>query len=793
MSYINGDQTLPSIKRDIAPLKIGVDPANYVRAADFNALKNATQELLEFARAGGVFFPAFYNSTSPDTLFIGAKGGISSIGISTNGEVGTIKYLPFPKRFAMPEEADHANPGPTFCTEMGNGDLVFLGYPNAKNKGHFQVLSAVDFTWKLSPNFLPSNWVDTDPVPSTQASFNQFNAIRCAPDKVLMLGGYWSSSTNTEPNIDAFIFNTLTNTVTRINAVVTGIMGLTSLIVPGMSMLSDGKVLIAGGYDGTSGVFTDKCWIFDPSLNTFTATSPLPQAMRGRVTTVGVKHYIFGGDDALGESAKVMYYTEYTGLWTQLSDAPSTIYNDCGRILLPDGRVFFTDQPSQTPMYYTPSTNSWISVPSYNTTYGFGIQNNDKVTIFGSKLVICAGGSVNDGTYDWSPIFWRNLTDPDGQFYLDQSFLTFSHGIERSTTVHDPVVFLTWNSRNLVVFQEHNPTKQYLYFASSIPCDVGNQVDPSFEVGQYIRFNKNSGFFFGDFSTLPQVTSSQSIAQVGNNTITGSSAILAIGDSSSISNSNGNIIIGSGGTISFVDGSCVGGGSVINGASASIIMGYGHIISSLQTSVIGGAYNTVTGANGCVVGAGHTVTDSSSMCAGYANNISGNTGTAFGSHNTVTSPFYGIAFGLYALANQHNQIAHGNGDFVGGFAGSVQSFELIAKTKTTAATVSDLLLNDYYGAEYPIISPNSAWTFDIQIVAKELGTTNTASFMFDCNMVRDAGSAVLTSNARWSYNPQGWNVSLSTDIEKLKITVNGLVGSGQIRWVATIRGTQAII
>jgi hypothetical protein len=110
------------------------------------------------------------------------------------------------------------------------------------------------------------------------------------------------------------------------------------------SLLRDGRVLFTGGLDTTTNQPTDEALLFDPATNTFTitGTAPIPRdfgsqaVLRdGRVLIVG--GYLHPLNPDCGSTIPAEVYDPATG-WFSLAGGTSPRW-DATPVLIPDGRV----------------------------------------------------------------------------------------------------------------------------------------------------------------------------------------------------------------------------------------------------------------------------------------------------------------------------------------------------------------------------------------------------------------------------------------------------------------------
>jgi hypothetical protein len=172
-----------------------------------------------------------------------------------------------------------------------------------------------------------------------------------------------------------------------------------------MTMLSDGRVLIAGGtiaYDPFLGI--QKASIFDPSNNSFTDVQNMahgrwyPTVMLlndGRVM-------VFSGQDENGNSNVTSeFYTVGSG-WSSPVSAGWTPPQYPRLHLLPDGKVFFSGW-TPTSYLFNPSNQSWSTVA--NTRFGGTRTYGSSVLLpltpannYDPKVFILGGGTAPTST-----------------------------------------------------------------------------------------------------------------------------------------------------------------------------------------------------------------------------------------------------------------------------------------------------------------------------------------------------------------------------------------------------------
>jgi hypothetical protein len=162
-----------------------------------------------------------------------------------------------------------------------------------------------------------------------------------------------------------------------------------------VTVLADGKVLVAGGSDGAA--FTTSSEFYDPATNQWSSTTSDMNAPRyehtatllpdGKVLMVGGKAAVY--DLVIGAAE---LYDPVSGTWSP-TDSPTPRYEHMAT-LLPNGRVlisggFGTDAKSPTPQLYDPLTGSFSDTAPAKADYLFG-----EATLLDNGKVLTASGTI---------------------------------------------------------------------------------------------------------------------------------------------------------------------------------------------------------------------------------------------------------------------------------------------------------------------------------------------------------------------------------------------------------------
>lgn len=186
------------------------------------------------------------------------------------------------------------------------------------------------------------------------------------------------------------------------------------------TVLTDGRVLIAGGVDGT-GVVQTACEIYDPATGTFTATGSLlgARALHAATRLADGRVMVAGGTNNVtditaiiaGVLNSVEIYNPATGTW---SAAPNlggrrvwpaltllTAGPNSGRVMVSGGVevTFFLGIPlaatsTNKTQFYNPATNSWST--GANMLSGRAVHDINQVTLNDGRVLMTGGVLVPD-------------------------------------------------------------------------------------------------------------------------------------------------------------------------------------------------------------------------------------------------------------------------------------------------------------------------------------------------------------------------------------------------------------
>lgn len=293
---------------------------------------------------------------------------------------------------------------------LGNGTVLVAGGNTANNcitSFPPSETVVVCYATALAEIFTPSGNVWNAAAPLTVARQGH-TATVLASGKVLVAGGASDCTTVTTPTTqsgyctydgNAEIYDPASNAWSPAGTLTTPRQQHTA------TLLSSGKVLLAGGYDD-NGVLAS-AEIYDPVANTWTAVASLATGRLGHTATLltSGKVYVAGGEGSSGGVASAELYDAATNSWTAAASLSVGRYGHTAT-LLASGDVLLAGGGVGVDLYQ-PVSNSTVQASPLIDSRSF-----HTATLLASGKVVVAGGIDQTGEVTTAELF-----DPNSATY----------------------------------------------------------------------------------------------------------------------------------------------------------------------------------------------------------------------------------------------------------------------------------------------------------------------------------------------------------------------------------------
>lgn len=255
-----------------------------------------------------------------------------------------------------------------------------------------------------------SNWSPTGNLVQS-CSLSNFNLLN--DNRVLLTGGQIDPS-NSISLIQ--VYNSTTQTWSNIGTPGSYISLSEPKTYHTSTKLNDGRVLIAGGYNNSSGIISSVCNIFNPITNTISIVTPLNyvRQLHSAVLLANGNVLVTGGISNILTSVTnyCEIYDPNTNTWTSASNMESLLHSHKS-ILLPNNKVLVVggydgNTYTNKTQIYDPTTDTWTYGPNIGgptgTTDNYG-RIDHTLTLLDNGFVLISGGRNYDSGNTWKNNF----------------------------------------------------------------------------------------------------------------------------------------------------------------------------------------------------------------------------------------------------------------------------------------------------------------------------------------------------------------------------------------------------
>jgi hypothetical protein len=211
------------------------------------------------------------------------------------------------------------------------------------------------------------------------------------------------------------------------------------------TILTDGRVLVAGGLQGSGGASNAlvSAEVYDPGTGAWTAAASMSAARAGHTATAlaNGKVLVVGGENQGGALAGAELYDPATNKWSAAGQLQTARYGQAA-VLLTNGKVLVVggrasgSAPISSTEQYDPAANSWSAGPNLSVA-----RSDLTATLLDDGRVLVAGGDATASTTS-APQATTDLIDPTGR--------AASRGVNMGVSRADQTATLLLDGRVLV-------------------------------------------------------------------------------------------------------------------------------------------------------------------------------------------------------------------------------------------------------------------------------------------------------------------------------------------------------
>ena len=222
--------------------------------------------------------------------------------------------------------------------------------------------------------------------------------------QVLVVGGNGNGSIYIPTFASAELYDPATGHWTVTGSMATPRLGHTA------TLLQNGQVLVAGGYDNGTGNVASSAELYDPDTGTWSVTGSMTQARDNHAAILLQNGLVLaaGGTSSSGVTASAELYNPAAGTWEATGSLNVSRYS-AAAVLLPSGEVLVAGGANSpggryTPLasteLYNPSQGQWASTQSLNFASAYATA-----TLLGNSDVLVLGvpGEFSDpSVHTWT-------------------------------------------------------------------------------------------------------------------------------------------------------------------------------------------------------------------------------------------------------------------------------------------------------------------------------------------------------------------------------------------------------
>jgi N-acetylneuraminic acid mutarotase len=269
---------------------------------------------------------------------------------------------------------------------------VFMTRNHSKTWVVSHWLAALAIFLSLAHSARAGLWLTNSP---TSAVHLQASATLLQNGKVLVAGGTGEDGNGTNT---AELYDPTTGSWKSVGPLHISRWGHTA------TLLQNGKVLVAGGFNDLSGpAYLNSAELYDPVLETWTDTGPLQTARSFATMTLLLdgKVLVAGGADTSTNSVTAELYDPATGTWTPTGNMnEARAYQTA--TLLPDGQVMVSGGNSNSSAFFDARSSIEVYNPAQGKWTPAGTMEQPRIghtaTLLSDGRVLLAGGISNSFT-----------------------------------------------------------------------------------------------------------------------------------------------------------------------------------------------------------------------------------------------------------------------------------------------------------------------------------------------------------------------------------------------------------